>query len=143
MQLSNASTSRYELARGNIEDIPPGDQVRLRDEYGRNIGLKHIKEVYHRTFAHLRHVTFEAEDGVQQTLSATDERPVWSVPANKFVAPHAWGLNQTAATVYATDAVMSVLIGDSIGSRYDPSRVQFLHRDGGCPELLNTVAHAQ
>jgi len=82
---SAATSPPVQLVTKNIEDIQPGDMVLARDEHGRDIGLKPVKEVYRRTSYHLRHLTFEANDKTQQTLSTTDEHPFWSVTANKFV----------------------------------------------------------
>lgn len=77
--------SKAETFTKDIENIRAGDLVLARDEHGREIGLKPVKEVYQRTSYHLRHLTFESLDGIQQTLSTTDEHPFWSVTANEFV----------------------------------------------------------
>jgi hypothetical protein len=73
------------LVTKNIEDIQAGDLVLARDEHGTAIGLKPVKETYQRVSHHLRHLTFEAPDGTQQSLSTTDEHPFWSVTAEEFV----------------------------------------------------------
>ncbi len=44
---------------------------------------------------HLRHLTFEATDGEQQTLSTTDEHPFWSVTAEAFVEAGSLELGHT------------------------------------------------
>jgi len=79
------TASQSQFHTRNIEDIQPGDMVLARDEHGTEIGWKPVKEVYRRTSDHLRHLTFEAEDGTQQTLSTTDEHPFWSVTAHEFL----------------------------------------------------------
>ncbi|MCX7419868.1 MAG: polymorphic toxin-type HINT domain-containing protein [Planctomycetia bacterium] len=61
----------------NIEDIREGDFVLARDEYGSALGYRKVVEVYRRTTYHLRHLTFESEDGTQQTVETTDEHPFW------------------------------------------------------------------
>ena len=82
---TKVKSAHQHLQTQNIEDLQVGDLVLARDEYGTEIGLKPIKEVYRRTSNHLRHLTFEAADGTRQTLSTTDEHPFWSVSAGKFI----------------------------------------------------------
>lgn len=69
----------------NIEDIQVGDLVLARDEHGREIGYRPVKEVYRRTSRHLRHLTFKDAAGRQQQLQTTDEHPFWSVTRNQFI----------------------------------------------------------
>jgi hypothetical protein len=69
----------------NIEDIQVGDLVLARDEHGREIGYRPVKEVYRRTSFHLRHLTFRDATGQRQTLLTTDEHPFWSATRSEFV----------------------------------------------------------
>ncbi len=61
----------------NIEDVEEGDYVLARDEFGNEIGMRRVVEVYRRTSDHLRILTFQAKDGTQQTLETTNEHPFW------------------------------------------------------------------
>ena len=85
VDLSVPVDADVKLVTKNIEDIQAGDLVLARDEHGTAIGLKPVKETYQRVSHHLRHLTFEAPDGTQQSLSTTDEHPFWSVTAEEFV----------------------------------------------------------
>lgn len=69
----------------NIEDIRAGDYVLAREEHGEKIALRKVVEVYRRQSYHLRHLTFESDDGETQTLQTTDEHPFWSVSRNAWV----------------------------------------------------------
>jgi len=73
-----------EFVTKNIEDIEVGDFVLARDEFGNEIGLRRVVEVYRRTSDHLRILRFEANDGSQQTLETTDEHPFWIVGDETF-----------------------------------------------------------
>ncbi len=68
----------------NIEDVEEGDYVLARDEFGNDIGLRRVVEVYRRTSDHLRILTFQADDGTQQTLETTNEHPFWVVGDETF-----------------------------------------------------------
>ncbi len=68
----------------NIEDVEEGDYVLARDEFGNDIGLRRVVEVYRRTSDHLRILTFQADDGTQQTLETTNEHPFWVVGDKTF-----------------------------------------------------------
>ena len=85
VELTAPADADVKLVTKNIEDIQAGDLVLARDEHGSGIGLKPVKETYQRVSHHLRHLTFKAPDGNQQTLSTTDEHPFWSVTADDFV----------------------------------------------------------
>ncbi|MFN8707566.1 MAG: polymorphic toxin-type HINT domain-containing protein [Planctomyces sp.] len=85
VDLTVPAEADVKLVTKNIEDIEAGDLVLARDEHGSGIGLKPVKETYQRVSHHLRHLTFEAPNGTQQTLSTTDEHPFWSVTAEEFV----------------------------------------------------------
>lgn len=69
----------------NIEDLKPGDLVLAREEHGNSIEYRPIKEVYRRTSYHLRHLTFETKDGIQQKLETTNEHPFWSVTDRAWI----------------------------------------------------------
>ncbi len=68
----------------NIEDVEEADYVLARDEFGSEIGLRRVIEVYRRTSDHLRILTFQANDGTQQTLETTNEHPFWVVGYETF-----------------------------------------------------------
>lgn len=68
----------------NIEDIREGDYVLARDEHGSALGYRKVVEVYRRTSYHLRHLTFESEDGAQQTIETTDEHPFWHATQERW-----------------------------------------------------------
>lgn len=69
----------------NIEDIQVGDYVLSREEHGDKIALRRVVEVYRRTSLHLRHLTFESEDGTTQSLQTTDEHPFWNVTKHSWI----------------------------------------------------------
>ncbi len=50
----------------NIEDVEEGDYVLARDEFGNEIGMRRVVEVYRRTSDHLRILTFQAKDGTSK-----------------------------------------------------------------------------
>ena len=79
IQTTMSDRESPEYATRNIEDLKPGDLVLAREEHGNSIDYKPIKKVFRRTSYHLRHLTFETKDGIQQTLETTNEHPFWSV----------------------------------------------------------------
>ena len=68
-----------------IEQVAVGDLVLARDQHGNEIGYRRVEEVYRRTSYHLRHLSFRADGGSEQTFDTTDEHPFWSVTAAAFV----------------------------------------------------------
>ncbi len=68
-----------------ICEIRKGDVVLSRDEFGNDIGLKRVVEVYRSTADHLRILTFQSPDGAEQTLKTTDDHPFWVVSRDAFV----------------------------------------------------------
>jgi hypothetical protein len=108
-QTGTVAQARY--VTRSIEDIREGDFVLARDEFGRNLGVKRVSEVYRRVSDHLRILTFRAPDGSEQTLKTTDEHPFWAENRNawteaknvevgdSFVGPHG-DLQTLADTAY-------------------------------------------
>jgi hypothetical protein len=74
----NASAAPPRYVTKSIEDVREGDFVLARDEFGRDLGMKRVTEVYRRVSDHLRILTFRAADGTEQTLKTTDEHPFWA-----------------------------------------------------------------
>jgi hypothetical protein len=79
------TTPRPQYITKDIADIREGDIVLARDEFGNDLGLKRVVEVYGRTSDHLRILTFRAADGTEQTLKTTDEHPLWIEGHKSFV----------------------------------------------------------
>ncbi len=79
------SPAAHEYITKPIGEIRQGDIVLARDEFGNDIGLKRVVEVYRRTSDHLRILTFAASDGSEQTLKTTDDHPFWVVSRDAFV----------------------------------------------------------
>jgi hypothetical protein len=74
----NASAAPPRYVTKSIEDVREGDFVLARDEFGRDLGMKRVTEVYRRVSDHLRILTLRAADGTEQTLKTTNEHPFWA-----------------------------------------------------------------
>ena len=80
-----ASTPSVTYRTKRIDEIRVGDIVMARDEFGNELGLKRVVEVYRRVSDHLRILKFESEDAQTQTLETTNEHPFWVVNHDRFV----------------------------------------------------------
>jgi len=79
LQNTKSDPKSPEYVTRNIEDLKPDDLVLAREEHGNSIEYKRIEKVFRRTSYHIRHLTFETKDGIQQKLETTNEHPFWSV----------------------------------------------------------------
>jgi hypothetical protein len=75
---------KYETKK--FKDIRKGDMVLARDEYGNEIGLRRVVELYRSTSDHLRILEFESDGGTLQKLETTDEHPFWDEKKATHVA---------------------------------------------------------
>ena len=85
MLATAASTASPQYRTKRIDEIRVGDIVMARDEFGNELGLKRVVEVYRRISDHLRILKFESDGGTTQTLETTDEHPFWVVNQDRFV----------------------------------------------------------
>ena len=68
-----------------IETLNAGDLVLAREEYGPQVKLQRIEEMFVRVSDHLRVLEFRDATGRTQPIKTTDEHPFWSDDQAKYV----------------------------------------------------------